>query len=91
MSQTTEQIWFSGHVQGVGFRWSTHRIASRLPVSGFVRNLPDGRVEVVISGTPDSIQSLIDGLHERFGNGIANVERLKVEVSDAFSSFEIRR
>ena len=44
----TEQILFTGHVQGVGFRWTTERIASQLPLRGFVRNLPDGRVEVVV-------------------------------------------
>lgn len=91
MPQMAEQILFSGHVQGVGFRWAAQRIASGLPVDGFVRNLSDRRVEIIISGTPDCIQRLIDNLRERFGNGITNVERHQVEIGESLSGFEIKR
>jgi len=43
-------ILFTGHVQGVGFRWSALRAMEGLPVTGFVRNLRDGRVELVLEG-----------------------------------------
>ena len=45
-------------VQGVGFRFYTQRIAEKVRVSGFVRNLRDGRVEVLAIGTPDQHQEL---------------------------------
>jgi len=44
------QVFFSGTVQGVGFRFTAERLARRFPVAGFVRNLADGRVEVVAEG-----------------------------------------
>lgn len=91
MSDTTEQILFSGQVQGVGFRWTTSRIASGLPVTGFVRNLPDGRVEAVVAGSAASIQKLIDHLREQFGSGITEIQRHTVEGAKAFTGFTIRR
>ena len=91
MSDNTEQILFSGQVQGVGFRWTTQRIASGLPLHGCVRNLPDGRVEVVVSGTPDNIQRLIDRLRERFGSGISDIYRQQTEAAEAFTGFTIQR
>ena len=91
MPGITEQILFSGQVQGVGFRWTTQRIASGLPLNGFVRNLPDGRVEVVVSGTPDNIQRLIDRLRERFGSGISDIHRQQTEAVENFNGFMIQR
>ena len=44
---TTVRFLVSGRVQGVGFRWFTHREAERLGIAGWARNLPDGRVEVL--------------------------------------------
>jgi acylphosphatase len=91
MSDTTEQILFSGQVQGVGFRWTTSRIASGLPVTGFVRNLPDGRVEAVVAGSAASIQQMIDLLLEHFGSGITDIQRQTVKCANAFTGFTIRR
>ena len=90
MTEITERILFSGRVQGVGFRYTTERIASGLPVRGFVRNLPDRRVEAVIVGTTDSIQQLIDVLKDRFGSGITDVHREPYRQADDFVGFEIR-
>ena len=43
-------IYYSGRVQGVGFRWTTRRIACEYDVTGYVMNLPDGRVELAVEG-----------------------------------------
>ena len=86
----TEQILFTGHVQGVGFRWTTERIASQLPLRGFVRNLPDGRVEVVVAGSAENIQQLIDQLQDHFGSGITVIERQTLEGANEFTGFVIR-
>lgn len=67
-----------GAVQGVGFRFSTEGEADRLGVAGFVRNRPDGAVEVEAEGRPDRVALLIEWLHE--GPGGAVVE--SVDVSD---------
>ncbi len=52
-------IFISGRVQGVFFRFETHREARRRNVKGWVRNLPDGRVEAVLEGEKESVDQLI--------------------------------
>ena len=90
MSEITEQILFSGRVQGVGFRQTTNRIAAGLPVRGFVRNLPDRRVEVIVTGTALSIQRLIAGLREYFHSGITDIDRQAIDAPEDFQRFEVR-
>lgn len=56
-------LFVSGRVQGVFFRAHTRDLAQRLELLGFVRNLPDGRVEVVAEGPAEKLQELIDFCH----------------------------
>jgi acylphosphatase len=70
----------SGRVQGVGFRWFVMREATRLDLGGYVRNLPDGSVEVVAEGPPAGLASLESAL--RHGPPAARVSGVdKSEVS----------
>ena len=82
----------AGVVQGVGFRWFVARRARQLRLTGFVRNLPDGRVEVVASGLAEG-QTALHALLLR-GPEMANVEAVdKAEISDEvtqYNSFDIR-
>ena len=59
MSKTRAHIFISGFVQGVGFRFFTILNARKLGVSGFVKNLRDGRVEVVAEGESEDVKALI--------------------------------
>ena len=52
----------SGHVQGVGYRWFVRDIASSAGLAGSARNLPDGRVEVVVEGPAEAVDALLDAL-----------------------------
>lgn len=82
----------TGQVQGVNFRSSTKAEADALGVTGFVRNCPDGSVEVVIEGPRTTVQQLIDWCH--CGPVWARVDDLRIEwqaASDEFSEFKIRR
>ncbi len=63
--------YFSGQVQGVGFRYTTQRIAAAFEVSGFVRNLRDGRVELVTEGELDEIDRFHLALSEKMSENIA--------------------
>ncbi len=81
----------SGRVQGVGFRWFVLRTAQRLGVTGWARNLWDGRVEVMGQGTLPMLHDFQKGLHE--GPPLSHVEKVeKSEVTSevgTFKSFEI--
>jgi acylphosphatase len=71
----TTRFLVSGMVQGVGFRWYVARHARLLGLVGFARNLPDGRVEVVVSGPEESLPALEQLL--RTGPANAQVERVE--------------
>ena len=71
-----KQIFITGHVQGVFFRESTRQFASALMLSGYVRNLRDGRVEVLVAGDDANVQSLIKWLE--IGPKLAKVSTIKV-------------
>lgn len=58
------QVFFEGSVQGVGFRFTTERLARRFPVTGFVRNLEDGRVEVTAEGEEPVLVEFLTAIRE---------------------------
>ncbi len=60
-------IHFRGTVQGVGFRYTTLSFAHQLTLTGWVKNLPDGRVEALIEGSRDKIEELLFKLKGQFG------------------------
>ncbi|MCA9395447.1 MAG: acylphosphatase [Candidatus Omnitrophica bacterium] len=86
----TEHIYFSGHVQGVGFRYTTARVARDLGLVGWVRNLPDGRVEAVISGAGETIEMCLKELQARFGDNISGINRRPHDAADRYTQFAIR-
>ena len=60
-----KQVFYSGRVQGVGFRYAVKRIASGFEVTGWVRNLPDGRVELqTMSTDAEELQAFLDAVQE---------------------------
>ena len=85
------RITYAGRVQGVGFRLTARRLSSALPVSGYVRNQPDGRVEMVVEGEPEILSSYLQAVHREFGDMIRNIDEV-VEPPDgeAFVGFTIR-
>ncbi|HUO07737.1 MAG TPA: acylphosphatase [Phycisphaerae bacterium] len=78
MKTEARRILFSGRVQGIGFRMTAVQFASGRPVSGTVRNLPDGRVEMVVEGESAEIVALVARLSEHFGSFIRNVDHADV-------------
>jgi len=84
------KIIVSGRVQGVCFRDYTQRWASSLGLTGWVKNLSDGRVEALVNGDEDNIRKLIKEIKE--GPSIARVDNTDIEWSDykgEFSDFKI--
>lgn len=80
----------SGRVQGVFFRMHTRQQAARVGLGGWVRNLPDGRVEVVASGDESGLKALNEWLHQ--GPELARVTKVEVEELDytEFDGFTIK-
>ena len=71
----TQRIFVSGRVQGVGFRDWVVRTAQRSGLTGWVRNLKDGRVEIVAAGDEEALQALVDGCRQ--GSPLARVEHVE--------------
>lgn len=74
------RFFVTGHVQGVFFRASTARRARELGLTGYARNLPDGRVEVLACGTPDRVAQLGEWLWE--GSRASAVQDVRSEETD---------
>lgn len=81
----------SGQVQGVGYRYSTKVQAQALGLVGWVRNLPDGRVEAMIQGDAAKVEAMIQWLHQ--GPPAAWVDAVVITEPplEPFEQFEIRR
>ena len=75
-SRVRAHVWVSGRVQMVYFRQSTRHVARERGLAGWVRNLPDGRVEAVFEGTESAVQELIGWCHQ--GPPAAEVEQVEV-------------
>ncbi len=89
-------IWISGRVQGVGYRWFACQAARARGISGWVRNIADGRVELFAQATPALLDNLVEALRE--GPPAARVESVRwdptseetVPTGNASNDFEIR-
>jgi acylphosphatase len=84
-------VWISGRVQGVFFRYATQQEAQKHGVAGWVKNLPDGRVEAVFEGEKEAVEALLQWC--RRGPPSAAVSEVAVEWEPhrgEFASFEIR-
>ena len=84
-------IWISGVVQGVGFRYFTVRKARELGVLGWVRNTPDGTVEIVAEGEKWQLEEFTKNV--KTGPSLSSVTGIEVkeeEYQDEFEGFEVR-
>ena len=85
-------VYYSGHVQGVGFRYSVKQLSLEFDVTGWVKNLPDGRVEMVIEGERDELETfqvaIPDAGLRRF---IRETQSHWSEGTGEFRGFEISR
>ena len=84
------RIVYSGRVQGVGFRFTARRVARGYQVSGFVRNLRDGTVELVAAGAPDEVDRFLDAVADAMSGCIARADETAVSGESVGEGFEIR-
>ncbi len=84
------EIHYSGDVQGVGFRYTVRSLASRLAVVGFVKNLSDGRVQLVVEGSPAEIQLLLKQIRAEMGRYVRGTDEQIRPPTGRFKSFDVR-
>jgi acylphosphatase len=83
-------VYVSGRVQGVGFRYQTLQIAKEYDVSGYVANLPDGRVRLEVEGTAAEVRDFVAAVQERMAGYIRKVEQTDAQRAPQFQGFAIR-
>ena len=85
----TVKVVYSGRVQGVGFRFRIRLLSERFSVSGYVKNLPDGRVELVAQGDPGEIDRFRQDIQTEMRGLVRQEEDQPVDGSPFFDSFTI--
>jgi acylphosphatase len=85
-----ETAFFTGRVQGVGFRYTALQVAKEFDVAGFVTNLPDGRVHMEVEGKPEDVEAFIAAVNERMHGHVRKVDRHAGMRTPQFSGFSIR-
>ncbi len=89
MSQTAKHIIFIGQVQGVGFRFTVLSTANRYQLTGLVRNLTNGTVEMIAQGPPDDIADCIRDIKESFSGYVRETKIKEVAFDPRYESFKI--
>ena len=89
MDRQRLHILYLGRVQGVGFRYTVKALATGFTLTGAVRNLPDGRVELWAEGSKDSIEDLIEKLKDHFGGYIHSVNADYLGATLEFTDFKV--
>ena len=79
-----KHIFFSGDVQGVGFRYRSFYIAQSLGLAGWVENLWDGRVEMEVQGTREEIREMVERLSQQSFVEIEGIESKEIPLEDEF-------
>jgi acylphosphatase len=83
-------VFFTGRVQGVGFRYQTLQVAKEFDVSGWVQNLADGRVQLEVEGRAQEVKDFIQAVHERMEGNIRKIEQLNDIRAPQFAGFAMR-
>ncbi|MDP7029397.1 MAG: acylphosphatase [Phycisphaerales bacterium] len=92
MSDVHRAIIFRGQVQGVGFRWTTARVAAGFAVRGWVRNEPDGSVRCEVAGSADEVEAFLAEVSDTLAGHItACDDAVDLEGALPGQGFDIRR
>ena len=89
MATAAKNVIFSGTVQGIGFRFTVSRIATRYDLAGYVKNLPDGSVEMLVQGENSEIECLVEDVKDSFKGYIRGCKINPVPFNPGLVEFEI--
>jgi acylphosphatase len=84
------EVYYEGMVQGVGFRYTTRRVAARFGVTGYVRNLSDGRVLLVAEGPPEELDRFLAAVRAAMEHYIEDVHQTVGPATGRFHDFGVR-
>lgn len=84
------EVLYHGMVQGVGFRYTTRRIATRYAIAGYVKNLPNGRVLLIAEGSLSELDRFLAAVQSEMGDYIEGAEQTTGSPTGEFRGFEIR-
>lgn len=90
VTQQRRRVLYTGRVQGVGFRANAEACSRPFAVSGFVRNLPDGRVELVAEGEASDLDAFLDHVTLSMRNHIRDQQTETLQASGEYEGFTIR-
>lgn len=83
-------VLYSGHVQGVGFRYTAARLAERHAIQGYVKNLRDGRVQLVAEGNETTVMAFLQDVRSTMGDNIQAVQTTSCPPTNEFDGFSIQ-
>ena len=89
MKLTARKIVFSGRVQGIGFRFTALNIANRYDLKGYVRNIPDGEVEMLAQGSAEMIDDFVRDLQDSFVGSISHIDIEEATPDPKITDFRI--
>lgn len=89
-SQHRRICHFHGRVQGVGFRYTTQNLALQYDVNGYVKNLSDGSVELVIEGPDPELDHLVDALRQKMNGFIRKIDINDAPCTGEFCGFRVK-
>jgi len=90
MALKMAELHYSGRVQGIGFRFVAERFANDYKVFGYVRNMADGRVELVVEGEEKKLKDYLQALYEEMGGFIDTYSINWFPAAGQFNNFSIR-
>ncbi|MFH1771413.1 MAG: acylphosphatase [Candidatus Omnitrophota bacterium] len=84
-----KHIFYSGLVQGVGFRFTARHLAKINKLKGWVKNLPDGRVEIIVQGPIGALANFLDQINQEFSSNITNIQAEDFFLEEKYQVFQI--
>lgn len=82
-------VYYVGRVQGVGFRYTACTVAGEFDVTGRVRNLPDGRVELLAEGTAEEVNRFLEGVRRAMAGNIRDEQITESPATGQWSDFDV--
>jgi acylphosphatase len=82
-------VYYSGKVQGVNFRATTRRVAQDYPVTGWVKNLDDGRVQLLVEGPADAVEAFLKAIRKHWKGNITKEQAEERPITGKYKRFEV--